>query len=110
MNHDHLTSQRSPALAWSAFGDQILAILLTIKRERRTFQKQAARRRITLEQLTAAAIAGAVAEFVEAEETTATSPARKSRNQAKLAGQGVIPLAARTASRHAQRGKGATTG
>jgi len=44
---------------------RILAILLVIKRERRTFLIKAARRGISMEQLTAAVIAGAVVEYLQ---------------------------------------------
>jgi hypothetical protein len=56
------------ALDWDGLASRILAILQAVKRERRTFLQQAARRGISLEQLTAAAIAGAVAELVEGDE------------------------------------------
>jgi len=59
-------NQRSPPPDWDALASRILAILLVIKQQRRTATSWAARRGIRLEQLTAAAIAGAVAEFVEA--------------------------------------------
>jgi hypothetical protein len=67
-------NQRSPPPDWDALASRILAILLVIKHQRRTALKQAVRRGIRLEQLTAAAIAGAVAEFVEAGEQTTVSP------------------------------------
>jgi hypothetical protein len=56
---------------WNALASRILAILLTLKRQRRTALKQTARRGISLEQLTAAAITSVVAEFVEGETTVA---------------------------------------
>jgi len=56
-----------------AFASRALEILQVMKRERRTFLKEAARRGISLEQLTAAAIAGALAEFMEGGEETSVS-------------------------------------
>ena len=61
---------RIEPLDWNALAERILTILVVIKRQRQTFLIEAARRGIRLEQLTADAIAGAVAEFVEVEEST----------------------------------------
>src|SRR5713226_9589386 len=55
----------SSTLDWDVMASRILAILLVIKRERRTFLIKAARRGISMEQLTAAVIAGAVVRFLQ---------------------------------------------
>ena len=71
--------QHSPSPDWNAGAARILAILLTIKRQRRACIREAARRGITLDQLTAASITGAVAELVEGAEEGKKSPRARLR-------------------------------